>query len=258
MPRSLIHAATPELTGGVLRPNPSAVALLGPLLTLGVQACVLEPDPEAFPVLFVATSDREPLAEVLVFADDRPLGKTSPDGELSTVFIGRPGDQRTIRAQCPEGHRLRDEALPLLFFQHRYSLDDATTPVALNYPLRCPPALRRGVVVVRVPMQGAPVLVDGEKVAVTGPHGIAYALVEGPPLAVAEVTVDTRQEPGVKPESPSKSVTLPDRDEIWVFEPQFFGSVKRTVINAKAVEANAAEAGAARTKSGRKAKRRTQ
>jgi hypothetical protein len=198
------------------------------LLALAVapvlSACEEEPaPPPRYPFTFTATSDDEPLEGVTVTVNDAPIGTTDAEGRLRRDLTGPEGASVAVDAQCPEGYRSPEQA-QIHTLRRVVSLDPAAQAQGIQVSFDCPPEHREAVVIVRTHDQGGlPVFVDGREVARTDESGIAH--IHMPELApqtsfqvrIATAAINER----LRPSEPTQSFTVPDRDEVFVFDQQF-------------------------------------
>lgn len=198
------------------------------VLMLAMLGCEEEAPPPTFRVTFTARSDGEPLARVRVVADGRPLGETGEDGALGVDLAGREGQAVTINAQCPEGHRAPEE-LPLLTLRRFRGLDPAAAERGIEVSIDCPPAERTAAVVIRAGDNGGglPVTMSGRELARTDEHGIAHLVMHVQPHTTFRLRLDTSDNEDLRPQSPGATFTVPDADEIFLFDQPFEVRQKR-------------------------------
>ena len=189
------------------------------VLSAGAFGCGEEEGPgrAEIAVRFAAHADGRPLPGVELLADSRPIGTTDAQGVLAYMLSGRAGDTVGLRARCPEGYRHPDD-LPELLLRPISDLEGQTTR-ALEIDVPCRPAVRDGVVVVRADgYAGLPVLLDGREVARTDEGGVAHVAVRMAPHASFRVQLATAHMPTLRPQEPSRTFTVPDANEIFVFD----------------------------------------
>lgn len=190
-------------------------------LLAGTFACDGEErGPTQLSVQFVSQADGRPIAGVHVLADSRPIGATGEDGRLSVTLRGPEGAVIDLAARCPEGYR-SPEDLPELLLRPIADVEgDESRSVRID--LECAPERRDGVVVVRAAERaGIPVLLDGREIARTDGHGIAHFAVRMAPHTTFKVQLATAHLPRLRPQEPSRTFTVPDSEEIFVFDQQF-------------------------------------
>lgn len=204
-----------------------AMALaIATLCTVSAAACEDERPPPTFRVTFTARSDDDPLAGVQVIADGQPLGETGPDGTLRTDLTGREGQSVAVNAQCPEGHRA-PEPLPLLTLRSFRGLDPAAAERGIEMTISCPPAERTAAVVIRTGDEGGdlPVLMGGREVTRTDESGVAHLVMQLRPHSTFRLQIDTSDRENLRPQNPGATFTVPDADEIFLYDQPF--QVKR-------------------------------
>ncbi|MFA9472743.1 MAG: hypothetical protein ACERNK_19415, partial [Deltaproteobacteria bacterium] len=92
----------------------------------------------------------------------------------------------------------------------------------MEITLRCRPSKRLAVFVVRTTDgPDLPILLDGESVAHTNASGVAHFVTHGAPGTEYVVEIETRERPRLLPRSPTRLITLPDADEIFVINQAF-------------------------------------
>ncbi len=190
-------------------------------LLVGSAGCEEEPaPPPRHPFTFTVNADGEPLEGVQITVNDGPVGVTDAEGVLRVDLTGPSGATVRVAATCPEGHRQPDAQTYSL--RRVQSLDPATAARGIEVSFTCPPERRNAVVVVRTHEQGGvPVMLDGREVARTDPSGAAHLHVAMPPGTTFLVQLDTRHNDRLRPNSPSQSFTVPDRDEVFVLDQRF-------------------------------------
>jgi hypothetical protein len=193
-------------------------ALMASLLLI---ACGEDEPPPRYPVTFEATSDHRPLEGVVLSVGQQVLGQTDADGVLHVDLTGPEGARVPITAQCPEGHR-SPESLPEIVLRPVISLDPAAAARGIELSVPCPPDRRVAVVMVRTDGQAdLPVYVDGRERARTDASGAAHVRLAMAPDTTFQVRLATTTRPLLRPQEPSMAFTLPDADQVFVFDQQF-------------------------------------
>jgi hypothetical protein len=136
---------------------------------------------------------------------------------LALSLTGREGETASLAAQCPQGHRNPDD-LPELLLRPITDVEGRSQR-AMRIDIPCRPELRDGIVVVRSSgYADLPVLLDGREVARTDESGIAHVAVRMAPHASFSVQLATAHMPDLRPQAPSRTFTVPDSHEIFVFD----------------------------------------
>ena len=192
------------------------------VLTVLLAGCEEERPPPTYRVTFTAKSDAEPLEGVRIVADGRPLGDTDEDGILRVDLTGREGQAVAVNAQCPPGHRA-PEQLPLLTLRTFRGLDPAAAERGIEMTVACPPAERTAAVVIRTGDEGAdlPVMMAGREVARTDESGVAHLVMEMRPHSTFRLQIDTSANERLQPQNPGATFTVPDADEIFLYDQPF-------------------------------------
>jgi hypothetical protein len=186
-----------------------------------VGGCEEERPPPTFRVTFTAHSDGDPLAGVRIVADGQELGLTGVDGTLGVTLTGREGQQVTVNATCPAGHR-PPEQLPLLTLRTFRPATEQAAARGIEMTISCPPAERLAAVVVRA--QGGPdlpIVMRGREVARTDEQGVAHLLLKMRPNTTFQLQLDTSEQDKLRPQNPGFTFTLPDTDEIFLVNQRF-------------------------------------
>lgn len=193
-----------------------------PCVAIALLACAEEPvEPPRYPFTFHAHADGRGLAGVQISVNDAPVGVTNEQGILQVDLTGPEGAPVRISAACPEGHRDADGP-KMQNLRRINSLDPAAAARGIEVTFGCPPEHRNAVVVVRTHDQAdLPVLLDGREVARTDASGAAHLAVAMLPGTTFQVLVDTRHNERLRPRSPTVSYTVPDHDEVFVFDRRF-------------------------------------
>ena len=174
-----------------------------------------------FPIaLTAATDDGEPLADVeFSLAEGALTGKTDQNGLLQLTVDRPEGTVLPVKATCPEGY---DEAPSLspLTLRSFQPLQGATADIRLS--IECTPSYRTVAVLVRAPDIGdLPILVNEIEKTRTDASGAAHLVAPLPARTSFRVTIDTTSRPDIRPISPSRAFTVPESDEIFVFDQVF-------------------------------------
>ncbi len=202
-----------------------ALPFIGLLTWAWLLGCGEEPSDPSFPITFTATSDPGvSLAAVQLTANGLPLGQTDASGVLHANLTGPLGSTVQVGVTCPEGHR-PPASSPLLTLRHVESLDPTAAGLGLQVSIACTPLTRHGIVIVRAggehPQAGLPVLIDGRELARTDTSGVAHVPLEMPAGQSFQVLLATADHPNLRPESPPRTFTFPDSDELFVFDQPF-------------------------------------
>lgn len=192
--------------------------------TTGLKGCATPPAQRLGALVRVESDPGIPLEGAQVMFDGHELGRSDARGLLTLELSGPPGEQVALEVRCPAGHRAPK---PTLMVTLRTNSDPTRRP---EYRAECRPELRTLVVAVRA--QNAPfvpVLHLGKEVARTDAQGAAHARLRLHPDESIELQLDTsagdhRQ---LRPKSPGFSFTMPDRDEVVLFDQSFAVEKKR-------------------------------
>lgn len=178
-----------------------------------------EAPPPRFRFTFSVTSDGAPLEGVSIAVDQNIIGTTNAEGVVQTDLTGAEGQPATVAAQCPEGYRAADPQ-PIVLRQ-MVTLDPAAQERGLAREFECPPEFRDTVVIVRAGHPDLPVYVDGTEVTRTDASGVAHVHRRMAPNNAFQMMIATAAMPLLRPQDPTHAVTVPDRDSIDIFSPEF-------------------------------------
>jgi hypothetical protein len=179
-----------------------------------------EPPPR-YPFTFSATVDNQPLEGVSITVNEQVAGTTNGEGLLQQDLTGPEGAPVSVGAQCPEGYTLRGET-QVHTLRRVISLDPATSQRGIQVQFACAPEHRDAVVIVRAADRvGLPVELDGREVGRTDANGVAHVHVRMAPQTSFQLRIATASNERLRPQNPSRSFTVPDRDEVFVFDQPF-------------------------------------
>lgn len=159
-----------------------------------------------------------PLAGVAINRDAMALGKTDERGLLALQLRGAPGEVVPLSVVCPAGYRSPTEPIQIVL----RTLIAGTSPP--EYRATCRPELRSLVISVRAQNgAGLPLLYLGQEIARTDPQGAAHALLKVAPGESINLTLDTSapEAQQLRPQNPELRVTVPERDDVVVFDQPF-------------------------------------
>jgi hypothetical protein len=187
------------------------------LAAVNLAACAPEPRHTSQRVRVHVVSDPGvPLAAATLHAGARNLGESGDDGAIEVELPGRPGDVVALDLHCPEGYRASEGALSVLL---REPQPHEAPP---EYALACPPRTRTLIVAVRAERgENLPLRYLGDELTRTDGTGTAHALVQATPGDALTLTLDTSAEPQLMPQHPELKVSVPDYDDVVVFDQTF-------------------------------------
>jgi len=165
----------------------------------------------------VESDPGQPVAQAKLMRDGEALAETGADGAANLALSGAPGERVSLQVQCPSGYRAPDKVLSIVL----RPLLEARTP---EYRVRCPPLLRNVVVAVRAQLgPNLPVRYLGRELARTDASGACHASLKLGAGETATLTLDTSapEHAGLMPRNPELKITVPERDELIVFDQTF-------------------------------------
>jgi hypothetical protein len=199
---------------------------------LVLSACAVDKT-SAFDVLIRVEADPgQPLAGASLAREGRTLAQTDARGTAQLRLAGVPGDVVQVQVNCPSGHRSPDKLVSITL---KPLLEQGRKP---EYRVACPPSLRNIVVAVRA-QNGAnlPVKYLGKEIARTDAAGACHALLKVTPGETVTVTLDTSatEHTRLMPQNPELKLTVPERDEVVVFDQTFTRPLDKPRKRPKAV-----------------------
>jgi hypothetical protein len=227
--------------GGTLR-------LLAPVLAVANLACGVSGGALSVPLaVHVVGDDGTLVPGATIQVGGQPLGKSDVSGTVRARLEGGEGTVFFASAICPAPF---DEAEQ----QERIVLSEVaplfSSDGSLSVRFSCRRHTRRAGIVVRArarmrttsvedahklaagqdlltPLSGVPILRGREVVGRTNRDGIAHVVLDASPRSVVDLALDTSRGPlaDLRPRSPSLSVTMAERDDVYVFDQTFVDEV---------------------------------
>ena len=189
------------------------------LTALGNAGCkdLDPPPPPPFQIFIRIDSDPgRPVSGATVSRNGKPLATTGPDGRAMLTLTGAEGDTTDVTIKCPDA--FNSPSKPTSVRLTRFA-DKSKVP---EYALVCPPTLRRVVVAVKADNgPNLPVMYLNRMITRTDASGAAHFALEVAPNTQFQVTLDTGENARLKPPSPTKPFTVPQHDDILVFDQKF-------------------------------------
>jgi hypothetical protein len=174
--------------------------------------------------VLVEADPSEPLAGARLLHAGQELGVTAADGRVAVRATGNEGERIDLTISCPDGYRSPEAPLSVTL---RRASDRP------EYFAACPPSSRKLVVAARLEHgAGLPIRYLGREVARSDASGVAHLVLEGPTDKTVELTVDTSEQPQLRPKSPTARFRMGARDEMVVLE-QAFETRHKPVVRSK-------------------------
>lgn len=193
----------------------------------------------SYGVRVVARTDADdPLAGVRVALAGRELGATDAQGTLETAVTGREGQLIALEAHCPE-HYSGPAEQPSLLLKSFESIDPAATR-STTLEVTCSADERLALVAIRTGQAGIPVLLRGVVVAHTSAGGTAHVSVRQAAGSSFQLTLDTKEQPDLRPASPTRLFAVAPRDDFAVWDQRFERQEKPVVKRKRVVKPAAA------------------
>ncbi len=199
--------------------------LLMAAVALTIAACKVPapPPPQAFSFRVLSDPDK-PLAGAGVWQRGRLLATSDPHGIASFALDGRDGDSFDLSVVCPTGYE--SPVRPVAVAMRRL----ASTDKIPEYDVACPPTTRAVVVAVNGSKgRRLPILQLGQEIARTDGSGVATLLLRSGAQEQIDLTLDTSdpESADLRPQNPTATFLVRDRDEVFVFDPHFTVAKKR-------------------------------
>jgi len=186
-------------------------------LGLSTAACVGDHGKRRYEFVVRVQSDPgEPLPGAVISGAGRVLGTSGKDGRVRLGAQALEGEVLSLSIRCPPGHRSPSSPLAVVL---RRAVDANVRP---EYAATCSPETRTLVVAVRAENgAGLPVRHFGRELGRTDASGAAHVVLEADADETVELTLDTSQEPRLRPSSPSARFRVSQRDEVVAFSQRF-------------------------------------
>jgi hypothetical protein len=191
------------------------------VLLVSTLGCSSKTADDSFEISLRATSDDAlPLADATFTTGESNLGKTSSSGVVNVRLRGAEGQTLPVTVICPSGYESSGELPPLRLTRTRRLGEAVAQPLAVE--ATCIRKLRDVVLVVRAESApNLPVRVDG-KPAATTTDGMVHLLLQlDRDVRQVSVTLDTTDQPKLRPQNPSRTFELHGRDAVLVMDQSF-------------------------------------
>lgn len=195
-----------------------AIAITLLACSLGCSALEPAPPPPQEVRVRVTSDPGRPLRGASVLFNGQKVSESGDDGVARLKLTGRDGEVFDVTVSCPEGHQ--SPSAPLQIPLKRLA-DPKKTP---EYEVSCPPSTRTVVVAVRA--EGGPnlpILYLGREIARTDGAGAAHVMLKLKPDESFDLVLSTRDKQGerLRPQNPTASFVVKDRDEVLLFDQRF-------------------------------------
>jgi hypothetical protein len=196
-------------------------------LTLGVAACNRQAPVNTYDLAVRVEADSgQPLPGAKLLHSGQELGATNEDGRVVIRATGSEGERVELEIGCPEGFKSPDAPLAVTLRR------GAERP---EYFASCPPLSRKLVVAARLEHgAGLPIRYLGREIARSDASGVAHLVIEAESDKAIELTVDTSEQPQLRPKSPVARFRMANRDDVVVLE-QSFQSAKKPAVRIQRV-----------------------
>lgn len=197
-------------------------ALLSPTLLLLLTVCALgacgqaATDLKQYAFRLKAESDPgEPISGVQLRKGAELVATSDQDGVAAFALVGEEGQRVLLSSACPAGTTVFEKELTTTLRAY----DGGRVPELL---VRCAPNERELTVVALLENgAGLPIQHRLKTLAVTDREGVAHFSLRGRPGETFELTINTADQPGLRPSSPAVSLTIGGREDAQVLERSF-------------------------------------
>lgn len=178
-------------------------------------------------VVHVESDPSRALAGARVLHAGRELGVSAADGRVAIHASGSEGERIDLELACPTGFRSPTSALAVTL---RHAVGSSERP---EYFAACPPLTRKLVIAARLEHGvNLPIRYLGRELARSDSDGVAHLVLEGEADKTVELTVDTSEQPQLRPKSPSARFRIADHDDV-VLLAQSFQSPPKPLVHAR-------------------------
>jgi hypothetical protein len=205
------------------------VMLLLAASAFGCQA----PEPPPSPPQIVTFNFRvhsdpgKPVDNADLFFNGKKVATTDAAGLGRLNLSGKDGESFEITVVCPQGYFSPERPIPVVL---KRLADPSRTP---EYAATCPPRTRTFVVAVRADNgPNLPITYLGREIARTDDSGAAHVMLKLKPGEQFDLTLNTssKHSEGLRPQNPTMSFTVGQRDEVATFNQKFEQEGKRVVV----------------------------
>ena len=199
-------------------PGPVNLLQLLPLCLLhGCETVSHEPKPNGYELVVHVESDpSRPLSGARLLHSGRELGVSAADGRVAVRAAGSEGERLELEIACPIGFRSPEVPLNVTL---RHAAGSSERP---EYFAACPPLTRKLVIAARLEHGvNLPIRYLGRELARSDSDGIAHLLLEAETDKTVELTVDTAEQPQLRPKSPTARFRIGDRDDVVLLAQTF-------------------------------------
>lgn len=197
----------------------SIIVLFGLALETG---CAREAPVQSYDLAVRVEADpHQPLPGAKLQHAGQTLGATDEGGRVVIRATGNEGERVQLQISCPEGFKSPEAPLSVTLRR------GAQRP---EYFASCPPLSHKLVVAARLDHgAGLPIRYLGREVARSDAAGVAHLLIEAEADKAIELTIDTSDQPLLRPKSPTARFRVGNRDDVVVLEQAFQAPRKPTV-----------------------------
>jgi hypothetical protein len=200
-------------------------------LSLALGACGNSRAPTLYPVNLRVMNGERPLSGARIVIADHELGATDASGRFQMQTTGTEGGRVEVTVRCPEGFTSPAQPLPVTL-RSLAGVDRSAQRPTIETTVQCPPSQRIAAVVVRTPGRAnLPIKYQGRVITRTDAQGVAHMIFRVNVNEQLALTLDTSEQPTLRPENPVLVVNTRDGDDVYVKTQTFDEeAVRRAVV----------------------------
>ena len=170
----------------------------------------------------IRDDNSEPVPGVKVLVNNKSIGQSDAKGQVSTALQGKEGRSVSIEIKCPPGFKALLDSKQTIAIRYLRSLREPDQIAPMDKDFICAHTIHEHVLIVRTDnRKDIPIKLMGKAVAKTNDNGVAIWRIEGAPGEEILVTLDTSQQPQLRPASPYRRMLLPSKSRFMVFDQKF-------------------------------------
>jgi hypothetical protein len=201
--------------------------LLPLCLLLGCESVSVRHEPKSNGyqlTVHVESDPNHPLAGARLLRGGRELGVSAVDGRVAVRATGSEGERIELEVACPTGFHSPEAPLSVTL---RHAVGSSERP---EYFAVCPPLTRKLVIAARLEHGiNLPLRYLGRELTRSDGDGVAHLLLEGEADKTVELTIDTSEQPQLRPKSPTARFRIGNADDV-VLLAQTFQATKKPVV----------------------------
>ncbi|MFT3774277.1 MAG: hypothetical protein QM820_53625 [Minicystis sp.] len=198
------------------------LALVLPFALAACSALEPVPPPPQEILLRIAGDPGQPIKGATVQYNGKKVSESNADGVAQLKLNGKDGETYDLTITCPEGFQSPTKPLSVML---KRLADTSKKP---EYDISCPPTTRTVVVAVRADNgPNLPVMYLGREVARTDGAGAAHVMFKLKADEGFNLVLGTEGNDRLRPQNPTASFVVRDRDDVFTFDQKFELEKKR-------------------------------